>query len=781
MAKISIRRKLFYYYAISLSIVLVAGGTGMYFMIKHSIAGIVERNLAGTSESVYRLVDTAVDIAIKNRLRGVAEKNRDIIASLYRKYREGEISLSVAQARAREVLLSQSIGDDGYIFVLYSGNAPDRIPLVVHPKIEGENVARHDFVQRAVQMKEGYLRYEWKNPGEREYRHKVMYLTYFEPWQWVIAVSSYRDEFVRLIHSSDFKEGLRSVTFGETGYYYIINSRGKVILHPELTGNIFHAQDINGKFFISEICRRKNGKIEYYWKKPGENRQYRKIALFRYIPDLDWIVVSSGYFDEFFTPLRTLRIIMVISIITVVVFILIISVFAGNRFIRPLKMITTHFQKGNLDSPLPPKTEQRNDEIGELARYYALFIQRIEESKTRLMIKDRQLMQAQKLEFLAQMAGGLAHDFNNIIGGILGGVAVLRITDTQSNSGQFNEYLDLIESASKKAMDIVSQLMSFSRSTEQEEQQFSINTVITNLRALIEVIFNRSVLIKIKDPLNDIVLTGVPGQIEQALLNLCVNGYHAMTMMRESNSGGTLILKYREFFMDRYAAQFFRDYSLSGKGVLITVEDNGVGIPQEIQDAVFDPFYSTKETEGTGLGLMMVKTIVDRHRGALGLYSREGRGTAFHLYLPVSEAADGAIPRPAEKYTILCAGIRRDVQKGLAMILDDLGGTQVWRDDAAGALYELENSTVSFDLVIYECSSQGMKAALFSEKISNCAHAVPVLFITGFDSDIERVVIDMPGTAFLAVPFNGEDLYSIVTELCAGTEKSKGDMKNEKK
>ena len=125
-------------------------------------------------------------------------------------------------------------------------------------------------------------------------------MTYFAPWDWIISASSYRDEFSELVAVADFRESILSIKFGQTGYSFIIDSRGNVVLHPEIEGqNTYNEVDEEGNRFVAEVCRRKSGKIIYSWKNPGDAAPRKKLAMFNYIPELDWIVESSGYLEEF--------------------------------------------------------------------------------------------------------------------------------------------------------------------------------------------------------------------------------------------------------------------------------------------------------------------------------------------------------------------------------------------------------------------------------------------------------------------------------------------------
>ncbi|MCD4677634.1 MAG: cache domain-containing protein, partial [Desulfobacula sp.] len=264
----------------------------------------IESELQNSTSAILNNVKTAVSVSIKNHLRAVAEKNHDIIRHLYDLQATGEISLKEAKARAADIILCQQIGTTGYVCIL---DGTGRV--IKHPKktLEGLDISDYKFVQEMITKKNGYIEYDWKNPDDPMPRPKALYLNYFEPWNWMITVSSYRKEFSKLVNINDFKESILSLRFGKTGYSYIMDTKGNMIIHPELAGiNVFSHQDFSSKFF-KRMLKKKNGKMIYSWKNPKEDRFRKKLVIFNYIPEYEWIVASSSYLDEFFSPLKPLK------------------------------------------------------------------------------------------------------------------------------------------------------------------------------------------------------------------------------------------------------------------------------------------------------------------------------------------------------------------------------------------------------------------------------------------------------------------------------------------
>jgi two-component system NtrC family sensor kinase len=205
------------YLGISLGLIVVAG-----FFTLQLVQTALERNMASELEnstaSILNMVRTTASASIKNYLRAVAEKNLEIAFGFYRDFKTGKLTREEMIASIRSVLLSQSIGKTGYIYCIDSQGL-----ATVHPNagVQGRSLAGHEFARQQIREKKGYLEYEWQNPGEAEKRPKALYMTYFKPLDWIISVSSYRQEFNQLINVDDFRSGVQAFRFGESGYAYL--------------------------------------------------------------------------------------------------------------------------------------------------------------------------------------------------------------------------------------------------------------------------------------------------------------------------------------------------------------------------------------------------------------------------------------------------------------------------------------------------------------------------------------------------------------------------------
>lgn len=259
---------------------------------------------------------------------------------------------------------------------------------------------------------------------------------------------------------------------------------------------------------------------------------------------------------------------------------------------------------------------------------------------TELEKKEIQLQQAQKMESIGTLAGGLAHDFNNILGGIIGTLSIMQFkvedNDHFDKPGVI-QHIYLMQELSERASDLVKQLLTLSRKNEMNVVTMDLNSAIKRVYKICKNSFDKSIDFNIELTNENKYIKGDICQIDQILLNIFINSAHAMTIMREAEAsqGGTLSVSLDKIHADN---NFCNTHS-EAKDIdywRISISDTGVGISPETMNKIFDPFFTTKPTGiGTGLGLSMVYSIIKQHKGFIDLYSELGIGSTFNIYFPV--------------------------------------------------------------------------------------------------------------------------------------------------
>jgi two-component system, cell cycle sensor histidine kinase and response regulator CckA len=366
---------------------------------------------------------------------------------------------------------------------------------------------------------------------------------------------------------------------------------------------------------------------------------------------------------------------------------------------------------------------------------------------TEIFKRDEQLRQAQKLEMVGTLAGGLAHDFNNVLSGIMGTASLLQyILETQGTIGndEMQSDLDLILESTRRAADIVQQLLIISRKQEINFVPVDMNLSVKHIVKICTNTFDKIVQIDITLYDSPSVIFADPGQIEQVLLNVFINGYHAMTIMRKEDEvqGGKLLVTVDKLKADSH---FHKTHPESAEDKLyyrVTVRDSGVGMEPEIISRIFDPFFTTKtKDKGTGLGLAMVYNIVAQHNGFIDVYSEVGQGSTFNLYFPVLESSkengelDHAEDIKKGSGLILIIDDEKIIRQTASAILEECGYTVVLASDGEEGVEifrqrHSEISAVLLDLIMPKLSGK----ETFS-KLKEIDPGVRVVLASGFRQD----------------------------------------------
>lgn len=388
-----IRYKLLATYSTVFTLVIAAGGVITYSLVRRTVERNIESELTNATSSILNLVNTSASASIRSYLRAVADQNLVLVNDFYARYRRGELSERTAKELAARTMLLQRIGKTGYICCLNSGGV-----MLVHPKKElvALDLSEYAFVRELRAKKKGYLEYEWRNPGEKTPRPKATYMAYFGPWDWIILASSYRDEFTELIKVEDFRESVLSLKFGKTGYAFISDTKGNVILHPKLQGsNVYRLPGIPSDFF-QEMLHRKSGKIRYFWKNPGDPTPREKLVIYNYIPQYDWIVGSASYLDEIYAPLGSVRTVFALTALGSLLLVLPLTLRISSSITNRLEALTERLAEGaGRDVPLRLGRSSR-DEVGLLTAYFDAFLERLEAYSGSLKAEIAEREQAEK-------------------------------------------------------------------------------------------------------------------------------------------------------------------------------------------------------------------------------------------------------------------------------------------------------------------------------------------------------------------------------------------------
>ncbi|SFE91562.1 ATP-binding protein [Methylobacterium sp. yr596] len=381
---------------------------------------------------------------------------------------------------------------------------------------------------------------------------------------------------------------------------------------------------------------------------------------------------------------------------------------------------------------------------------------------------EEQLRQSQKMEAVGQLTGGIAHDFNNLLTGISGALELLESRIGQGRYADVPRYVAAAQGASKRAAALTHRLLAFSRRQTLDPKPTDANRLIAGMEELVRRTIGPAIHLEVVAAGGLWATLVDPPQLENALLNLCINARDAMP------DGGRITVETANKWLDERAA---RERDLEpGQYVSICVTDTGTGMSPDVAGKVFDPFFTTKPIgQGTGLGLSMIHGFVRQSGGQVRVYSEVGQGTTMCLYLPrhygeaenLDVAPDLAhAPRAEQGETVLIVDDEPTVRLLVTEVLQDLGYTAVEAADGAAGLKVLQ-SDVRIDLLVTDV---GLPGGMNGRQVADAARVsrpdLKVLFITGY---AENAVLGNghlePGMQVLTKPFTMEDLASRVKDL----------------
>lgn len=381
-----------------------------------------------------------------------------------------------------------------------------------------------------------------------------------------------------------------------------------------------------------------------------------------------------------------------------------------------------------------------------------------EEQRNKLQM---QLVQSQKLESVGLLAGGVAHDFNNILAAIQG-FAELAVDNADAGSIVKTEVNEIIR-ASKKARDLTQQLLAFARIQPLDLKNININDIVKDFTGMLSRTLRENIIIRNELCYNPGSIEGDPIQIEQVILNLALNSQDAMP------DGGTILIKTSRVEVTEDFIKKFGDIT-PGNYILLSINDSGSGIGPDIKDNIFDPFFTTKDFgKGTGLGLSTVYGIVKQHRGMIHFNSDKKSGTIFNIYLPVTDKAPEADTPPAEELihatgneTILAVEDNPEVRNLLEAIFKKTGYNAFIAENAEAALTIASSYEGVIHLLITDVIIPGMNGMQLYGKISRMRPEIKVIYISGYTAS----AIDYSGTLeeinFIQKPFSISDFFKKV-------------------
>lgn len=380
---------------------------------------------------------------------------------------------------------------------------------------------------------------------------------------------------------------------------------------------------------------------------------------------------------------------------------------------------------------------------------------------------EQQLLQAQKMESIGHLAGGVAHDFNNILSAIMGYAHIMLMN--MKDDDPLRRNLQQILTSSEKAANLTRSLLAFSRKQAVQMQYVNINEIVLSMTKILGRIIGEDINLRVNAADHDLMINADVNQIEQVLMNLASNARDAMP------AGGTLTVTTGEFEIDEEYIKMY-NFGEVGKYAFLSVADTGMGMDEKTKKNIFDPFFSTKEVgKGTGLGLSMIYGTIKQHNGFINVYSKPGEGSDFKIYLPLAKSGEkvtekrepAAISSGTE--TVLLVEDDKDVRNSTTSLLQGFGYSVIEAVDVQQALKLFVENKDIIQLVITDIIMPGQSGKDLYNELMKIAADVKVIFISGYPADAlaKKGIIDSDVNLILK-PATPEEILNKIREVLDG-------------
>ncbi len=761
-------------------------------MIKHQVDKAVE---------MIKIEKNNAKKILKVNIKSRTNEALDIANHIY-KINKGKKSHSEIKSMIKEALRPIRYSDGkGYFFIgTTKGNT---ILSPSNPRIEGKNLLKakskqlryvsKGLIDSAKNKTNKYFEYVWTKPGKSgENFNKISYTRQFKPYNWVIGTGEYLADVEDRL-KEDILERIGRINYGKGGnnYIFVLTFDGIGLMtnkdQRHLIGkNLWDIEDPNGVKVVHEerkAAETPNGDFIYYlWPKPKTNTNAPKTAFVRGVKDWRWMVGGGIFLDEVDEEILLMKSELDQKLKRDIIKIILLYIFALMLFLPLLYVVNRYLKQdfngfisffNNLsDSKIKiDKDKIKYSELESLAIHANDMLDELIDSEERRYKAEQELVQSQKMETVGTLAGGLAHDFNNVLGGITGSLSILRFKMKKGDVSKetINKYLDTIEQSGDRAKDMVLGLLSLSRKQELNLEKIDLNVIVNEVVKIIKNSFDKSIDINFETKSKSAIIDADRTQLTQVILNFCLNAAHAMTIMKKNEKkwGGKLSINLDKIFADKY----FRKNNPNSKELnycVLSIKDDGVGMSKDTISQIFNPFFTTKgKGKGTGLGLSMVYNIIENHNGFINVYSELKIGSTFNIYLPLCE--DKEVGKKSKKKSKSLSKRR----KGLVLVVDD---EKVMRTTSEEILIECGYKVIlakngKEGLEIFKHSSEKIKFTIMDMampemngkeayiKMKKIDPKLKVLLTSGFKQD-KRVqkVLDLGVNGFLQKPFTFDQL-----------------------
>lgn len=688
----------------------------------------------------YRKRRTEEDLKANLRMR--VYEAVAIAQGIYEKYATGDNDTEVKKL-IREALRPLRFNKGrGYFFIYdIKGN---NVLLPINPELEGQNLndlqdsSGRYSIRRAVKVVtasgEGFLDWSWYRPGEQgEMKDKIGFVKEFKPLRWWIGTGEYLDDFVNEVQKETL-QWVNNIRYGKDGYVFVYDYNAVTLAHykPQNIGvNQWAFHDANGVPVVRElirIAREENGGfLEYVGTiRPLTGLPAAKISYAGKVDDWDWMVGAGVYIDSINLTLEEkkeelmARITHHMWVALSVLMICLMLIFFLSRYVAGaisgnINRFTDFFQQAATDSVKVESEAIHFREFRRLADAANMMVDERNIAEAKLEKAQEQLLRSRKMEALGVLAGGVAHDLNNVLSGMIGYPDL--ILNTLPDGSPQRKFILTIKESGRKAADIVDDLLTLARRGVARRMVLDLNNLVEqHLRSpehnhTLEEHDGLKVEVNLAPDL--LKIKGSPVHLEKSLMNLINNAAEAQS------DGGWIGVCTENRYIDKEFSGFQKINE--GEYVVLRVSDKGVGIAEYDLEHIFEPFFSKKKLgrSGTGLGMAVVWGTVQDHDGFINVITSEGEGTTFELYFHATrEDVLEKIRKPESSYyqgngeRILVLDDVREQRELAVAILERLGYeiiTVADGEEAVACIRQNHIDLVVLDMILEDPAMDGLE------------------------------------------------------------------------
>lgn len=637
-----------------------------------------------------------------------------------------------------------------------------------------------EMLELVTKQGSGFYEYLWSRPGKKgqNYR-KLSYIKGHEELSFFIGAGEYLDD-MEQDAKAEVLNRISKIKFGRDGYIFVLNKNdGLIYSHPNPQKIGTYMKDWQDKSIFRQVQNvvKKSGMgtIKYLWPKAGNAQLAEKLSYIMQFEEWGWVLGAGYHLDEFENQimakrkklqddLETAFVQGAILILCMIILMGLLCRIVLQRITKNIILFDKFFQRSATKASKIAEDQVVFKECELIARSANEMI----DERIRIVKEvdelQKQLQQSQKFEAIGTLVGGIAHDFNNLLTSIVGNTSLLAIKLGKNDSRY--KHIEALEEAAQHGRDLVTQILTFGRRSLHKKEAVALGDIVEKSLSLLAVSFPSTVKIKKTIPNEPCIVKADSTQLQQIIMNLCNNASQALV-----DTKGTIHVSVTTCVTGALPQSIMQALDCDSVAVL-EVQDDGVGMTGDVMTRIFDPFFSTKKIgEGTGLGLSVIHTIIERHGGYIDVHSVVDEGTVFKVYLPISTSESLAVKNEKiifqkGKGSILYVDDELLILHTIGQVLEEFGYSVVRKDSAEAALAFLQEGDARVDLIMTDQIMPEMSGLELIEKVQKLYPGIPTILCTGYSARVdEKLALASGCSAFLTKPMDLPLLSAKVAKL----------------